>query len=135
MNALEKTAWTELLVSIAAVTAVTLLIPWMGHRAAGAFGIMGFIGFSVVFLRRRGQQVIIDERDLEISRRATAIGIGAAWMVLFMSLIAATLWSGYTQKDVVPIAFLNWLIWIQFAICYGIKGLSAVVMYRRQHAA
>ena len=46
------------------------------------------------------------------------------------------MWSVYTQIYSVSTAFLNWLIWIQFAICYGTQGLAMVVMYRRQqHAA
>jgi hypothetical protein len=57
-------------------------------------------------------------------------------MTLLMALIAATLWSNYSQIHTVSTEFLNWLIWIQFAICYGAQGLVAVVMYRRQqHAA
>ena len=32
--------------------------------------------------------------------------------------------------------FLNWLIWINFVLCLGMRGLAAVLLYRRQqHAA
>ena len=136
MNAMEKVAWTELVVSVAAVAVAALLIPWLGPRATGGFGLLGLLGLSIVFVRRRGNRVVIDERDREIDRRATRIGVGTAWMTLFTALIAATLWANYSHADSVSTGFLNWLIWLQFAICYGIKGLVAVVMYRRQqHAA
>ena len=136
MNSMEKVAWTELGVSVAAVVLASLLIPWGSQTATSAFALLGLIGFTGVFLRRRGNRVVVDERDGEIARRATSIGVGTAWMSLFMSLIAATMWSGYTQTYSVTTAFLNWLIWIQFAVCYGTQGLVMVVMYRRQqHAA
>jgi hypothetical protein len=137
MNAMEKVAWTELVVSVAATVLASLLIPWLGSQAAASgFALLGLIGLSGALLRRRGNRVVVDERDREIARRATSIGVGTAWMSLFMTLIAATMWSSYTQTHSVSTAFLNWLIWIQFAICYGTQGLVMVVMYRRQqHAA
>jgi hypothetical protein len=137
MSAMEKVAWTQLLVSILAIAVATLLIPWLGPQAAtSGFALLAFITLSVLFLRRRGQAVVVDERDRQIARRATSIGVGTAWMTLFTALIAATMWSNYEQDHAVSTSFLGWLIWIQFAICYGTQGLVAVVMYRRQrHAA
>ena len=135
MNAMEKVAWTEVVVCALAVTAVTLLIPWFGDRATTGFVLLGLLVFSTLFLRRRNNQVVVDERDREIETKAKSIGVSSAWMTLFIVLIAATMWSGYSHVDAVPIRFLNWLIWIQFAICYGVKGFVAILMYRRQHAA
>jgi hypothetical protein len=135
MNAMLKVAWTELIVSVAAVVLAASLIPWLGQGASGGFGLLGFLGFSVIFARQRGNRVVIDERDREIDRKATSLGVGAAWMILFTALIAVTMWSSYSRAPGVSIRFLNWLIWVQFAICYGVKGLAAVVMYRRQQLA
>jgi uncharacterized membrane protein len=136
MNAMEKVAWTELLVSVVAVAVVTLLFPWLGSRATSGFAVLALIAVSGVFLRRRGNRIVVDERDREIARRATSIGVGTAWMTLSTALAAASLWANFSQIHTVSTEFLNWLIWIQFAICYGTQGLVAVVMYRRQqHAA
>ena len=136
MSAMEKVAWWELAVSVAAVAVVALLFPWLGARASGGFGLLGLIALGIFFLRRRGNRVAVDERDREIERRAKAIGVGTAWMTLLTALIAATMWTGFKQANAVSIELLNWLIWVQFPICYGMKGLVAIVMYRRhQHAA
>src|SRR4051812_5589856 len=98
MSAIERVAWTELLVSLAAIISSSLLIPWMGTQAAtGSFALMALIALSGAFLRRRGSRVVVDERDREIARRAANIGVGTAWMGLFMTLMAATMWSNYTQ--------------------------------------
>jgi cytochrome bd-type quinol oxidase subunit 2 len=136
MNAMQKVAWTHLVVSVVAVAAVTLLFPFIGSRATGAFALLGLVGLGGLFLRRHGSSVIVDERDREIERRATSIAVGTAWMVLTVVLAVATVWSSYTNLHTVSTGFLNWLIWVNFALCVGMKGLAAVVLYRRQqHAA
>ena len=135
MNAMEKVAWTEVAVCAVVVAAVALLIPWLGDRATTGFALLGLLVFSTLFLCHRKNQVVVDERDREIETKAKHIGVSSAWMTLFIVLIVATMWSGYSHVDAVPIRFLNWLIWIQFAICYGVKGFVAIIMYRRQHAA
>ena len=136
MNAMEKVAWTELVVSLAAVALVSLLFPWLGSRAAGGFAILGLIVLSVVFTRRRNQRVVIDERDREIESRARRIGVETSWMTLLIVLAATTLWSNYRDQHAVSTAILNWLIWTQLAMYFGVKGLAAVIAYRRQpHAS
>ncbi|QEG37783.1 DUF2178 domain-containing protein [Bythopirellula goksoeyrii] len=136
MNAMEKVAWTELSVSLVALVLVAFLYPWLGDGATGAFGLMGLLGFSVLFLRQRGKEVVVDERDRDIEQRATRIGVNVAWMTLFMSLAAIVMWSSFTDRDSVSLGVLNWLIWIQFALCFAIKGFVSVKSYRdQQHAA
>ena len=135
MNAMEKVSWAELLVSVVALAAVGLLVPWLGDSAIGAFGLLGLLGFTVLFLRKRGNQVLADERDTQIQRMATSFGIGAAWFTLFLVLTFVIVWSGYQERSVVPTRVLTWLIWISFAVLYGVKGLAGVVLYRRHHAA
>ncbi|MFO1096262.1 MAG: hypothetical protein U0992_23595 [Planctomycetaceae bacterium] len=136
MTAMERVAWTEVLVSLGAIVAVACLYPWLGSGAAGAFGLLGLIGFAAMFLRRGGPHVVVDERDRAIDERSRLWGVGAAWMCLFGVLIAVTMWSGFTQRNAVSTAFLNWLIWSDFALCYFVKGLTSLIAYRRQtHAA
>ncbi|MGD9724633.1 MAG: hypothetical protein AB7O59_25340 [Pirellulales bacterium] len=136
MNAMEKVAWTQLLVSVAAIAAACLLIPWFGSRATIGFALLALSALSVVFLGRRGDRVVVDERDREIESRATRIGVGTTWMTVTSALIAATTWSSYADVNAVSTSFLNWLIWIQFAMLFGLKGLASIVMYRsRPHAA
>ena len=130
---MEKIAWTEFLVSSAAITLVLILLPFIGDRAACGFGLLGLVGFSVWFVRGRKQKPIIDERDREIERNATMRGVVAAWMFLMLALIVLVLWPASSERSgFVAKGTLNWLIWIQFAIYLGVKGLVAVISYRRQ---
>lgn len=135
MNAMEKVAWTEFVVSLATVAMVSVLYPWLGSGATGAFGLLGLVVCSVWFVKGRRQTVVIDERDRQIERQATRRGIEAAWMALFLALIAIVLWNSYHDTKVVATGLLTWLIWIQFAICYGVKGFIGVISYRRQNRA
>lgn len=135
MNAMEKVAWTNLLVSAVAVVVATAMVPLLGSAATSFFALLALIPLGMIFLRQRGARVVVDERDREIDRRAGTIAVGTAWMLLAFVLAAATMWGNYTQAHAVPTAFSNWLIWIQFATCFGVRGLVAVVLYRRQHAA
>lgn len=135
MNATQKMAWLELIVSLAALALVCALLPWLGDRAAGGFGLMGFLGFGVLFYWPRQEKVLADERDNQIQSKATAIGFGTSWMLLVMSLIAIMQWSAFSRDHVIPMSVINWLIWISFATSYGIKGLAALVLYRSGHAA
>ena len=137
MNAMEKVGWTELIVSIVAVAVATLLVPWLGSQASGsAFSLLALIGLlSYVFMRPRGDRIVIDERDREIAKKATSVGVGTAWFTLSAAVARATVWASYSNTHAVSTVFLNWLIWVQFAICFGVKGLASVVMYRRQRHA
>ena len=128
MNAMEKVAWTELIVALGTVVVVTAIYPWLGSGATGAFGLLGLLVCSLWFVKRRGKEVIVDERDREIERKATRRGVEAAWMALFLALIVIVLWSSYFNNKIVATGLLTWLIWVQFAICYAVKGYVAVVI-------
>lgn len=135
MNAMEKVAWTNLLVSAGAVIVVTAMVPWLGAAATGFFALLALIPLSALFLRQRGSRVIVDERDREIDRQAARFAVSASWMLLLVGLIGIAMWGGTTQAHAVPTAVLNWLIWIQCATLFGMRGLAAIVLYRRPHAA
>jgi len=135
MTAMEKVAWTELLISLFTMAMAAALYPWLGNGAAGAFGFLGFVACGILFLRKRGNKVVVDERDREIERQATQTGIHTAWMILFMALIVIVLWASQTEDKVIATGVLMWLVWIQFAILYGVKGLVAVLLYRSQRRA
>ena len=134
MSNLEKAAWTEVAIVVLAMVAITIAIPFLGHRTMALFGLLGLLPVSMYFLRRRDTEVIVDERDREIEQRATFWGVHSAWMLLSIGLIVISIRFGSMQQDV-PALYLNWLIWIQFAVCYLVKGLTAVWIYRGQRRA
>jgi len=129
MNALQKVAWTELIVSVLALVSVLILYPWLGDRATGAFGLLGLLGVGSLFTIRRGNKIVSDERDRDIELRSKYWGFGTAWMFLFLSLIMITMWHGYQKQDI-PTKYVFALIWLQFVVCYGVKGAVSLRLYR-----
>lgn len=129
MNAMQKAAWTELAVVAAATIGFLCLLPTMGDRAAGMFGLLGLLPLSMLWLRRRGDAVVTDERDAEIQQRAWFFGAHTAWMLSLMTLIVFVLWVSPNNDGVVRASWLNWLVWTQMLVCYGVKALYSVVAY------
>lgn len=130
---MEKVAWLELLASTAAIILTLILLPFLGHGASSGFALLGIVGCSYWFLRNRTKETIVDERDQVIEQQARRRGVEAAWWFLLLALIVTVLWTKSGDNDgAVPKTTLNWLIWIQFALFFGVKGLVGVVLYRRQ---
>ena len=129
MNAVEKVAWTELIVSVVAVVVVLALYPSMGNAATGGFGLLGLLGMAPLFLRKRGNQVVRDERDAKIEKLSSWVGFGTGWLVMMLSLAVITMWHVSQRRDV-STGLLNALIWTQFALCYAIKGATTLIQYR-----
>ena len=134
MNALQKVAWTELIVAVMAFAIVLALYPWLGERAIGAFGLLGFLLITPLFMIRRGDRIVSDERDRGIELLAKYWGFGTGWMLLVLSLIAIAMWHGYHKQDI-PTKPIFALIWIQFAVCYAVKGAASLYFYRGGHRA
>ena len=134
MNSSEKVAWIELIVSVSAIVLVAALYPWLGGGAAGGFGLLGLLGITPLFMRKRAGQVISDERDRLIEQRSSLLGCGAAWVLMMLSLTAITMWHADQPQGVSP-AILNSLIFIQLAFCFLIKGASTLIQYRGSHYA
>lgn len=136
-TAMEKVAWLELLVSLTAISVTLILIPFFGHGASSAFVLLIGVVCSFWFLRNRTKRIVMDERDHEIEYQARRRGIESAWWFLLLALIVAVMWPlKGEQSEVVRKTTLNWLIWIQFALFFGVKGLVGVILYRRQaHAS
>ena len=134
MSALEKSAWSELVVVLLAVVAVAVCLPWMGFQASNWFGLLGLLPIGMYFLRKRGERIVVDERDREIERRSLSFGVKVAWMGTFLALITIVMWYG-GEDATVPTRYLTWIIWVQFAVCYGLKAVATIFAYRGQHSA
>lgn len=98
MNRMQKIAWYNLIVIVAALTAsgvtVGLLAIFFGMPIAlaglGFLGITGFLGLSPVLFRKKQGEVDFDERDLLINRKATVVAYSIFW--LFFSAACMIPW-------------------------------------------
>lgn len=135
MNAMEKVAWTEVIVAGLAIVAAAVSSIWLGHAASAALAILGFVLFGAIFLRRRGNEIVTDERDHSIEKDATNRAVHLTWITMVISLAGLTLFFGSRDANI-PNRYLVWLVWLQFALLYLTKGLITLRAYRGiSHAA
>lgn len=132
MNAVEKVSWIEFIVSLGTIFVVIALYPWLGDGATGAFGFLGLLAVGAWFYRKRGNHVVVDERDRDIAQQATWKGVMFTWMAVLLTLIGLIYWSSSFNNNVVPTRLIIWLLWTQLAVCYAIKGFLGIRAYRRQ---
>ena len=134
MNALHKVAWIKLIVSLAAVLLAIVLYPWIGDRAAGAFGILGLLGICPLLLIDRKNKVISDERDRQIDCGSSSFGGAIAWTILYLSVLAVALWHSWSDQDI-PARYALALVYINFPIYIGVQGAYSLVCYRSKQSA
>ncbi|MEM9644285.1 MAG: hypothetical protein AAF989_04755 [Planctomycetota bacterium] len=134
MNAVQRIALVELDVPLIAVATVFALRPFLGEAAMAGFAFLGFLGLTPLMMRGSGEKVVSDERDHDIDFTARFWAFGAAWMFLFASLGIVVMWHAYQGTDI-PITSANLLLWMQFAICYAVKGGIALRLYGGHHRA
>jgi hypothetical protein len=104
MNASQKFAWYTLAVVALTVVSVLLLIPLLGPGAQGAFGLLGLLGFTPLFFRRRGDEVVQDERDVQIRQRSLTIAYSVFWVLFVLGSMTAPAvygWSGSVPVSMV----------------------------------
>ena len=128
MNALQKIAWVEVIVSLAAIFVAIALYPWIGDQAAGAMGILGLLGICPLFMLKKKNEVVSDERDRAIEIRAKYWGFGVAWMFLSLSVLVVAMWHSWSQQEI-PAKFVFALVGIQFGIFFAVKGAYSLVRY------
>jgi hypothetical protein len=129
MNAAQKEAWFHLTVVVVASAVVAALTPFWGFRALSGWGLLGLIGFSPLFYRKKPGQVVADERDASIRRRSAAIGFGAIWCLFVAEGVAASLI--YGENGFVPVRVVEVSLWGAFALLYGLMSAATLIQYRR----
>ena len=67
MNASQKEAWFNLVVVLSALIVVAAIVPFLGKGAMGGFGLLGFLGLSPVFFRKRHGAVVLDDEILKFA--------------------------------------------------------------------
>src|SRR5437899_10058017 len=87
MSATQKFAWFNLAVIALTLVVVLALLPFLGKGALGGFGFLGIIGLGPLFFRKRPGQVVADERDILIQRRAWILAYALFWVVFVLAAV------------------------------------------------
>jgi uncharacterized membrane protein len=123
----QKEALFNLVIVVFALAAVAMLYPILGRGATGGFGILGFLGFSLLFYRRRRAQVLTDERDQLIRRRSTIFAYTVFWVAFVASSMLALAF--YGDDGAVPVPVVLNGVWLGLAIVVGMQSLATLAQY------
>jgi hypothetical protein len=133
MLPLQKVAWFQLFVFVAAVV-VALVLVSIGQAgiAWSAFGVLGLWGLSPILLRRsRGADgVFLDERDRAISRRASTIAFAASYAAFVVVCMAS--WAyfyGLRSAATVSVHLLTVPVWVAFSVVFVVRAVGMLVLY------
>ncbi len=127
MSSAQKAAWFNLIVIVATALLVAALYPTLGARAAGGFGLLGLCGLAVLFYRSKRGQVMFDERDTMIQRRALAWAYAVLWLVFVAAVMAAPAVYG----DSVPVFAVQSALWAAFLVLIGVQSIATLILYGR----
>ncbi len=125
----QKEALFNLVIVTLTLAMVLALYPFLGRRAAGGFGMLGFLGFGPLFYWRHRGQVIADERDQLIRRRATIFAYTVFWLAFVASSMLA--WAVYGGNGAVPVPVLMNAVWVGLMLVIGMHAIATLVQYGR----
>ncbi len=128
MNATQKHAWFNLVVVAVTVVVLLALLRPFGARALGAFGLLGLLGLGPGFFRRRRGEVVIDERDRAIVRRAGLIAYGVFWVAFVVVCVSLPLLYGWDGS--VPVVAAQSAVWVALMLLIAARSLTTLVLYQ-----
>jgi hypothetical protein len=129
MTAMQKQAWYNLTVIVLTLLVVFCLYPFLHGRAWGALGLLGLLGFGVIFLRRKSGEVLADERDALISLRAMLAAFGVVGMIYLALTLLTPL--HYGSDGVVPVPVVQAVLAGGCVLFVAIHSLVMLIQYGR----
>ena len=129
MTSTQKQAWFNLAVIAVCLLTVLVLALTLGlRRAQGGVGILGLMGLSYFFVRKRPGAVVTDERDAWIRLRSLMIASLIAWVafVLVCTFLAPAL---YGDHGAVPVEVVQMSVWIGFILVAAVDAIATLVQY------
>ena len=128
MSAMQKFAWFNLAVIALTLLVVFSLLPFLGYRAMGGLGCLGFIGFGPLFFRKKPGQVLTDERDHLIQARSWIVAYALFWVVF---VLAAVVLSAvvYGEDGAVPVSVVRMSVAWGFMLVYALVSVAILAQY------
>ncbi len=133
MSSQQKHTWFNLMVAVISILAYFALWPLIGPwRAMGAFGLLGFAGFSVFFYLKgkKSGRVVSDERDEMICVKALTIAQRVVWVSLIVAFLVALRFFG--EDGAIPVQGLSMVVWWSFCAFIVVQSLATLILYARQ---
>jgi hypothetical protein len=87
------------------------------------------LGFGPLFFRRKGGEVVEDERDWAIRRRSVLIAYSVFWLAFVAACVSLP--AVYGWKGSVPVAVVQSSVWCGLILVVGVMSVATLVQYRR----
>jgi hypothetical protein len=138
MTLLQKLAWIEAGFWIAAsLTFLALLWTAGPGPAPAAFALIGLLPIASSVVRRRagarGFSAVVDERDEQISARASHHSLAASYVVFVLGIVGLQQYA-LRAGDCVPARGLMGLFWVAVALQALVRAVSVIRQSRSQEA-
>jgi hypothetical protein len=131
MTATQKHAWFNLAVVALSVLTVAALVPVLGpRRAMGGLGLLGLLGFGMLFFRKRPGVVVADERDAQIRLRALMLTSALFW-IIFVETCVFLPWFYYGEQGAVPVVVIQGSVLVWWLIVTVVDSVATLVLYSR----
>jgi phosphatidylglycerophosphate synthase len=139
MTPLQKTAWIEAGLWIAATLLFLALLFQVGPKPAqAAFALIGLLPFAGYLVNRRcgarGFHPVLDERDQEIYLRAGRHSLATSYVVFVLGITGLQLYA-LRAGDCVPASVLMAVFWLAVALQALVRAASVIAQSRSQEAA
>ena len=135
MSILERQAW--FVIKVILLTVLLYLVvgacTQYNRGALGIFGLIGLLGFVGMIGRRERNagKVVMDERDLAISRKATLIGYSVFWLFFVAGMLMPFFLYGpqgtITIGTDIPAFFVN----ASLCLIFLTRSVAILILYRR----
>jgi hypothetical protein len=134
MNAQQKDAIYCIVLSSITLAVFLILLKFLGDKVAfSAFAIFGLYGLAPwIFYRNSRNKTIVDERDVEIRKRAGAFALSLFWISFVLVAVLVPLTKGF--ETLIPASLFFYLLMFgAILICVG-RSATILFLYRQRRA-
>ena len=133
----QKRAWFTLAVIALAAAVFAALIPAVGVKpATGAFGLCGLLGLTPLLFRKQRDpsEVALDERDVNILRKATLLGGMSSYLAFVIACMTVWFVRMIQGEQTLSIHVLPAIVGCGAIVLLLVRAIATLALYGRGEA-
>lgn len=134
MNAQQKVATYCIVLSSISLVVFLILLIFLGEEVAfSAFAIFGLYGLAPwIFYRKSKEKTIVDERDIEIRKKAVSFAFGLFWIVFVIVAVLIPFIKGFRSS--IPVSLLFYVLIFGTILISVVQSIRILMLYRQGRA-
>ena len=131
MSPQQKDAVFCLIISGLSVAAFLILLYFQNIRVAfSAFAILGLYGLAPLLFYRKGRKkVLIDERDVEIGKKAGVFGFKLFWVAFALAAVIVLQIKDWNSS--IPIIYMCYPVFFGWILISSARAIKILLLYRQ----